>query len=174
MNQRLSRCQARAPRRAGPAARTSGRSEPGCRADRNRGTRSAGRAQSRLLRRLYQQVAADVAADGPAGEGRVLDVGTGPGRVPIAIARRLPRLHIDGIDLSANMIQHARERATAAGVRRGVTFVVIPGVFRSAADRTHRPTAAKSHWPARDPATVTPAATQRLLTCCRRVATDSS
>lgn len=79
---------------------------------------------SRLLGRLYRRIASDVAASGLTGDGRVLDVGTGPGRVPLAIVEAVPGLHVDGIDLSPSMIEHAREAAAAADLRDRVTFVV--------------------------------------------------
>jgi ubiquinone/menaquinone biosynthesis C-methylase UbiE len=44
----------------------------------------------------------------------VLDVGTGPGRVPLLIAERCPSLVVEGIDLSEQMI--ARALASAARV----------------------------------------------------------
>src|SRR6266511_3880645 len=53
---------------------------------------------SRFFGGLYERVAADVAAAGLPDGARVLDVGTGPGRVPLAIARALPGLRVDGLD----------------------------------------------------------------------------
>ncbi len=76
------------------------------------------------LRRLYARVAADVAAAGlPAGS-RVLDVGTGPGRVPLAIASAVPGLRVEGVDLSEEMIEHARRIAADAGTQAQVSFAV--------------------------------------------------
>jgi ubiquinone/menaquinone biosynthesis C-methylase UbiE len=68
---------------------------------------------NRLLRfrPLYARAVADVARAGLLGGSRVLDVGTGPGRVPIELARRCPDLHIEGLDLSPEMIAHARHVA---------------------------------------------------------------
>jgi ubiquinone/menaquinone biosynthesis C-methylase UbiE len=77
---------------------------------------------SRLARPLYERVAADVAAAGLAPAARVLDAGTGPGRVPILIAHALPGLRIDGLDLSTAMVGRARENARAAGLAGRVTF----------------------------------------------------
>jgi ubiquinone/menaquinone biosynthesis C-methylase UbiE len=60
-----------------------------------------------LGRPLYRRVARDVASAAlPAGS-VVLDVGTGPGRVPRLIATACPRLTVEGVDLSAAMIAHA-------------------------------------------------------------------
>jgi ubiquinone/menaquinone biosynthesis C-methylase UbiE len=49
-------------------------------------------------------------------EGRVLEVGTGPGRVSIRLAKLNGRLAIEGIDLSASMLNRARQNASQAGV----------------------------------------------------------
>lgn len=75
----------------------------------------------RHLRRFHTRVAADVASAGlPAGS-RVLDVGTGPGRVPLAIAAATSGLRVEGIDLSEEMIEHARHLAADTA---GVSFQV--------------------------------------------------
>jgi ubiquinone/menaquinone biosynthesis C-methylase UbiE len=79
---------------------------------------------SRFLHGLYARVAADVAAAGLDDGARVLDVGTGPGRVPLAIAQALPRLRVEGLDLSAEMIAHARRNASDAGLDDRVRFTV--------------------------------------------------
>lgn len=73
------------------------------------------------FRPLYARTVADIArADLPDGA-RVLDVGTGPGRVPLELARRCPGLVIEGLDLSTEMIDHARR---AAGSDSPVRFAV--------------------------------------------------
>jgi ubiquinone/menaquinone biosynthesis C-methylase UbiE len=78
----------------------------------------------RWLRRLYARVAADVAAAGLADGSRVLDVGTGPGRVPLAIAAAAPGLIVEGVDLAEEMVEHARHLAAQAEVGGRVTFTV--------------------------------------------------
>ena len=75
---------------------------------------------SRFAARLYARVASDVAAAGLADGARVLDAGTGPGRVPALIADECPGLRVDGVDLLPEMIDRAR--ATAGSDR--VTFTV--------------------------------------------------
>ena len=50
------------------------------------------------------------------GKGRVLDVGTGSGRIAIRLARLNPALTIDAIDLSQSMLDLAVENARRAGV----------------------------------------------------------
>jgi len=62
---------------------------------------------------LYQRVARDAAeAAGLAAGDLVVDVGTGPGRVPRLLHRLRPDLQVEGIDVSVEMIDGAR--ATAA------------------------------------------------------------
>jgi ubiquinone/menaquinone biosynthesis C-methylase UbiE len=75
-----------------------------------------------MFGRMYARVAADVAGAGLPAGARVLDVGTGPGRVPLAIARAVPRIRVDGVDLSPAMIDEARRAGAGMGDR--VTFTV--------------------------------------------------
>jgi ubiquinone/menaquinone biosynthesis C-methylase UbiE len=86
------------------------------------------RLASRHLRRLHARVAADVAAAGLPDGSRVLDVGTGPGRLPLAIAGAAAGLRVEGIDLSEEMIEHARRIAASmhddAGTQTRVSFAV--------------------------------------------------
>jgi ubiquinone/menaquinone biosynthesis C-methylase UbiE len=48
--------------------------------------------------------------------GRVLDVGTGPGYLPVEIAKRAPNLELVGIDLSPAMVAIATKNAAKRGV----------------------------------------------------------
>jgi len=75
----------------------------------------------RLTRRLYQRVVADLAALGLA-EGKVLDVGTGPGTLVRVLAHRFPGLQVYGIDLSEDMIGLARAHATREHLEERVQF----------------------------------------------------
>lgn len=75
----------------------------------------------RLTRRLYQRVVADLAALGLA-QGKVLDVGTGPGTLVRELARQLPGLQVYGIDLSEDMIALARAHASRAHLEERVQF----------------------------------------------------
>ena len=54
--------------------------------------------------------------------GRVLDVGTGPGRIAIRIAKLNPRLSIDAIDLSKNMLALAEQNAREQRVGDRIHF----------------------------------------------------
>ena len=57
-------------------------------------------------------------------EGLILDLGTGPGYLPIEIAKRSSNIKIIGIDLSRNLIQMARQNARNAGVTDRLDFQV--------------------------------------------------
>ena len=77
-----------------------------------------------LLGSLLQPIAADVAAAAPDGA-RVLEVGCGPGRLSILLARR-HGLEVTGLDLDPAMIQRARRNAahSAQGTGRRPSFLV--------------------------------------------------
>ncbi len=64
----------------------------------------------RLAGKLYDRVVADAHATGLPTGTRVLDVGTGPGRVPRALAEAEPTWVVDGTDLSPQMIEFARRQ----------------------------------------------------------------
>jgi SAM-dependent methyltransferase len=57
---------------------------------------------------------------GQAPRGLALDLGCGPGQIPIMMAKRWPGLRIVGIDAAAHMIEQARKNAAHAKV--AVTF----------------------------------------------------
>lgn len=52
----------------------------------------------------------------------LLDVGTGPGQIPVKIARRLPAVEITGVDLSEAMVRRARQAAERAGLEKRLSF----------------------------------------------------
>jgi len=56
--------------------------------------------------------------------GQVLDVGCGPGRLAMHIARQAPGLTVTGIDISPDMIELARRRAEAWNLSNRVRFQV--------------------------------------------------
>ncbi|MCC3765617.1 class I SAM-dependent methyltransferase [Glycomyces sp. TRM65418] len=60
-----------------------------------------------LMKPLYRRIAKDVAASAPQGA-TLLDVGTGPGILLAALGPMRPDLRFVGVDLSADMIDHAR------------------------------------------------------------------
>lgn len=55
-------------------------------------------------------------------EGRILDVGTGPGVVPIEILRAFPQSEGVGLDLSEPLLEIASTNAEEAGVSSRLTF----------------------------------------------------
>jgi ubiquinone/menaquinone biosynthesis C-methylase UbiE len=55
-------------------------------------------------------------------QGLVLDVGTGPGQIPIKLALKNPRFQIIGLDLSETMLEKARKEAELSGVQDRVSF----------------------------------------------------
>jgi SAM-dependent methyltransferase len=62
-----------------------------------------------VLGPFFERIAVDVATAAPEG-GRVLEVGCGPGRLSIRLARR-HRLDVTGLDLDPAMIERARANA---------------------------------------------------------------
>src|SRR6266542_2273257 len=75
-----------------------------------------------LLRSLFDSIAADVSAVSPHGA-RVLEVGCGPGRLSIRLARHRA-LDVTGVDLDPAMIQRARANADRAGEQPRPSFLV--------------------------------------------------
>ncbi|MDA2914997.1 class I SAM-dependent methyltransferase, partial [Acidobacteriia bacterium AH_259_A11_L15] len=54
--------------------------------------------------------------------GRALDLGTGPGQIPLKLARRLPLMEFLGLDRSEKMLEEARRQAAALGLSDRVRF----------------------------------------------------
>lgn len=79
-----------------------------------------------LMRPLYRRIAADIATLVPP-DATVLDVGCGPGHLPIELARRAPGLRVTGLDLDEAMIARAQANADRLPVPYAAsrpTFVV--------------------------------------------------
>lgn len=55
-------------------------------------------------------------------QGLMLDLGTGPGYLPIEILKRSPGIQIIGVDLSRRLIHLARENAQRAGLSERLNF----------------------------------------------------
>jgi ubiquinone/menaquinone biosynthesis C-methylase UbiE len=68
----------------------------------------------------YRGVAQEIVAhlDG----GIILDIGTGPGYLPIEIAKKSSSIKVVGVDLSRKLIQMARSNALKAGLTDRLTF----------------------------------------------------
>jgi ubiquinone/menaquinone biosynthesis C-methylase UbiE len=69
----------------------------------------------------YKEVAELVTAH--TSQGSVLDVGTGPGYLPIEIAKRAPQITVVGIDSSKALVRIAQENANREGLSDRVRFV---------------------------------------------------
>lgn len=69
---------------------------------------------------FFAGIARDVAALNPSGA--ALDLGCGPGRLVMRIARSVPDLTVVGLDIAPDMIELARKRAADAGITDGVRF----------------------------------------------------
>ena len=70
----------------------------------------------------YVPVAEEIVAN--VKSGHILDLGTGPGYLPIEIVKRAPHIRIHGIDLSRRLIETARSNASRAGVAEQLRFEV--------------------------------------------------
>ena len=70
----------------------------------------------------YHPVAEEVAT--VLKKGTLLDLGTGPGILPVEIIRRAPEVRIVGIDLSRRLIRMAHNRAQRANLSKHLSFEV--------------------------------------------------
>lgn len=75
-----------------------------------------------VVERFYQKIADEILSDFKAG--LVLDLGTGPGYLPIEIAKRSPKINVVGIDLCKKLIHIARANAAAAGLSSQLSFEI--------------------------------------------------
>lgn len=74
--------------------------------------------QAGIFQRHYQLVADDLVQY--CRRGRVLDIGTGPGWLLLALHRALPEIEAVGVDISAAMVAVARKNLAQAGGRAGL------------------------------------------------------
>jgi len=75
-----------------------------------------------IIESYYRPLAEEFASD--LKYNTILDLGTGPGYLPIEIANICPSVTVDGIDISRNFINMARENTVKAGVADRVHFEV--------------------------------------------------
>ncbi len=68
----------------------------------------------------YSHVAEEIVAHLPGD--RILDIGTGPGYLPIEIAKRSLSVRIIGVDLSRKLLDMARSNAAKEGLSERLTF----------------------------------------------------
>lgn len=78
--------------------------------------------KSPLLKDLYRNVAEEVIKE--LDSGKILDVGTGPGYLPLEIAKRTTDIEITGIDLSPTMVKIATKNAKSMRLSQKVKFKV--------------------------------------------------
>ncbi len=73
-----------------------------------------------VIEGYYSQVADEIVAH--TRQGAILDLGTGPGYLPIEIIKRAPEIHITGVDLSRKLIHMARHNARKTGLSHQLSF----------------------------------------------------
>lgn len=71
---------------------------------------------------FYQRVAEDLAKTAP--RARVLEIGSGPGRLATKLAALAPEVHVVGIDIVPEMVERASALAAKSDVGDRVTFQV--------------------------------------------------
>ena len=77
---------------------------------------------NRIFAKWFTKIAEEIKAKGISGN--IVDIGTGPGRLPIEIAKQVKKARLFGIDLSKDMIKLARKNAEMAGVADRIEFSV--------------------------------------------------
>jgi SAM-dependent methyltransferase len=101
------------------------------------------------LEGFYARVASEVAAAHPGG--KVLEVGSGPGRLAVRLAQEAPGTTMTGVDISDAMVGRAARRAAGAGLSEKVRFNVGDVAALPFPDREFDgavSTLSLHHWPA--------------------------
>jgi len=75
-----------------------------------------------VLEGFYARVAREVAVAYPGG--KLLEVGSGPGRLAVRLAQEAPGVTLTGVDISDAMVERAARRAAGAGLSERVRFEV--------------------------------------------------
>jgi ubiquinone/menaquinone biosynthesis C-methylase UbiE len=104
-------------------------------------------AQSGIFQRHYELVADDVA--GFAAQGRLLDIGTGPGWLLLKLHQRAPQLRLTGLDISPAMVRKARANIARACPAGGIEVVQAPATHLPFADGSFEvvvSTGSLHHW----------------------------
>ncbi|MGD8881225.1 MAG: class I SAM-dependent methyltransferase [Desulfobacterales bacterium] len=78
------------------------------------------KATGMVIESYYRPVAGEIVAN--LNEGTILDLGTGPGYLPVEIAKRSSTINVIGVDLSRKLIEMARSNAAKAGLADRLTF----------------------------------------------------
>ena len=90
--------------------------------------------KSPFMRDIRSAIAQDVCAK--ISSGRILDIGTGPGYLPLEIVKRSPNFEITGIDLSSGMIVAAQKNAKKSGLLNRVGFELANAASLPFADKS--------------------------------------
>lgn len=77
---------------------------------------------NRIFVKWFRRIATDIRDKQISGI--ILDMGTGPGRLPIEIAKQVDNVQVVGIDISEDMVKIARKNAEEEGVTDRVRFKV--------------------------------------------------
>jgi ubiquinone/menaquinone biosynthesis C-methylase UbiE len=85
-------------------------------------TRFYDRYPNRIFAKWFKRIAASI--KDRAISGNILDIGTGPGRLPIEIAKQVKNVKVFGIDMSEDMVRIAKKNADRAEVSDRVEFRV--------------------------------------------------
>jgi SAM-dependent methyltransferase len=75
-----------------------------------------------VLEGFYARVTGEVTAAYPGG--KLLEIGSGPGRLAVRLAREAPGITLIGVDISDAMVERAARRAAGAGFSERVWFEV--------------------------------------------------
>lgn len=75
---------------------------------------------SKIFSGFYGRIADDVLSGNPSG--KVLDVGSGPGRLAVLLAQKAPHLTVTGLDISPEMVERAAQRVEDSGLAGRVRF----------------------------------------------------
>ena len=99
---------------------------PGCMAS------TYNKAAKMAIGSYYSEVADEIVSE--LKSGMILDLGTGPGYLPIEIVKRAPAIKVDSIDLTPQLIKIARENSLRAGVADRLHFEVMDAAKLRAED----------------------------------------
>ena len=78
-------------------------------------------AKSPIMKDFYHMVAEEVLLK--ISSGRILDIGTGPGYLPLEIGQRSSGLEIKAIDISSTMVEIAKQNGQKMGLQERVEFL---------------------------------------------------
>jgi ubiquinone/menaquinone biosynthesis C-methylase UbiE len=89
----------------------------------------------KAIDQYYLETAREIVSYCP--EGRILDVGCGPGYLPLQIARMRKAVQVTGLDLSPRMIELARINAKNLGLEAHLNFFLGDGKFLAVSDKSY-------------------------------------